>query len=244
MIEEGALDGVDAAFGLHLFQPLPTGSVGILKGAMMAQSDEFSLVVKGKGGHGSMPHTAIDPILAASHIVINVQTIVSRNVDPLKPCVVSFGTVSGGTVFNIIPTEVSLSGTVRSFDAAVQALAERRLREIAEETARALGASCSFDYVKGYPALVNPAGMVDFVTGVAVKVLGESCLIRMDPIMGGEDFAYYLQKVPGAFFFFGAGDGCPFPHHHPAFDIDEKALPPATLLMASLALEFLGSRKS
>jgi amidohydrolase len=244
MIEEGALDGVDAAFGLHLFQPLPTGSVGILKGAMMAQSDEFSLVVKGKGGHGSMPHTAIDPILAASHIVINVQTIVSRNVDPLKPCVVSFGTVSGGTVFNIIPTEVCLSGTVRSFDAAVQTLAERRLQEIAEETARALGASCSFNYVKGYPALVNHAGMVDFVTGVAARVLGESCIIRMDPIMGGEDFAYYLQKVPGAFFFFGAGDGCPFPHHHPAFDIDEKALPPATLLMASLALGFLGGRKS
>ena len=241
MIEEGALDGVDAAFGLHLFQPLPTGSVGLVKGAMMAQSDEFSLVVKGKGGHGSMPHTAVDPILVASHIVVNVQSIVSRNVDPLKPCVISFGTVSGGTVFNIIPSEVSLSGTLRSFDAAVQALAERRLKEIAEDTARALGASCSFDYVKGYPALVNHAGMVDFVTGVAAKVLGESCLIRIDPIMGGEDFAYYLQKVPGAFFLFGAGDGCPFPHHHPGFDIDERALPQATLLLASLALEFLGS---
>jgi len=240
-IEEGALDGVDAIFGLHLWQPFPTGSVGIVKGAMMAQSDEFSLVVKGKGGHGSMPHTAVDPILVASHIVVNVQTIVSRNVDPLKPCVVSFGTVSGGTVFNIIPGEVSLSGTVRSFDHVVQSLAERRLREIAEETARALGASCSFNYVKGYPALVNHAGMVDFVKGVAVKVLGEKCLRPFDPIMGGEDFAYYLQKVPGAFFFFGAGDGCPFPHHHPGFDIDERALPQATLLMASLALEFLGS---
>ncbi|MDH7513302.1 MAG: amidohydrolase [Clostridiales bacterium] len=244
MIEEGALDGVDAVFGLHLWQPLPTGTVGIVKGAMMAQSDEFSLVVKGKGGHGSMPHTAIDPILAASHIVVNVQTIVSRNVDPLKPCVVSFGTVSGGTVFNIIPAEVSLTGTVRSFETAVQDLAERRLHEIAEETARAMGASCSFNYIKGYPALVNHAGMVDFVTGVAAKVLGENCLKRIDPIMGGEDFAYYLQKIPGAFFFFGAGDGCPFPHHHPVFEIDEKALPQAVLLMASLALEFLGGRQA
>jgi amidohydrolase len=243
MIEEGALDGVDGVFGLHLWQPLPTGSVGVIKGAMMAQSDEFSLVVRGKGGHGSMPHTAVDPILAASHIVVNVQTIVSRNVDPLKPCVVSFGTVSGGTVFNIIPTEVCLSGTVRSFDAAVQALAERRLREIGEETARALGASCSFDYVKGYPALVNHAGMVDFVTGVAAKILGEGCVKPIAPIMGGEDFAYYLQKVPGSFFLFGAGDGCPFPHHHPGFDIDERALPQAALLMASLALEFLEDRK-
>jgi len=215
----------------------------MVKGPMMAQSDEFSLVVKGKGGHGSMPHTAVDPILVASHIIVNAQTIVSRNVDPLKPCVVSFGTVSGGTVFNIIPAEVSLSGTARSFDAAVQALAERRLREIAEETARAMGASCSFNYIKGYPALVNHAGMVDFVTSVAARVLSEDCLKRIDPIMGGEDFAYYLQKVSGAFFFFGAGNGCSFPHHHPGFDIDERALPQATLLMASLALEFLGGRQ-
>ncbi len=243
MIEEGALDGVDAVFGLHLWQPLPTGSVGIVKGPMMAQSDEFSIIVKGKAGHGSMPHTAVDPILAASHIVVNVQTIVSRNVDPLKPCVVSFGTVNGGTVFNIIPAEVSLSGTVRSFDAAVQDLAERRLREIAEETGRALGASCSFNYIKGYPALVNHPGMVDLVSGVAARVLGEGCLKPIEPIMGGEDFAYYLQEVPGAFFFFGAGDGCPFAHHHPGFDIDEKALPKAALLMASLALEFLEGRQ-
>ncbi|MBM3285174.1 MAG: amidohydrolase [Candidatus Aminicenantes bacterium] len=240
MLEEGALDGVDAVFGLHLWQPLPAGSIGIVKGPMMAQSDEFSLLVKGKGGHGSMPHTAIDPILVASQIVVNVQTIVSRNIDPLKPCVVSFGTVSGGTVFNIIPSEVSLSGTVRSFDASVQDLAERRLREIAGETARAFGASCILNYVKGYPALVNHAEMVDFVTGVAAKVLGESCHKPIEPIMGGEDFAYYLEKVLGAFFFFGAGDGCPFPHHHPAFEIDEKALPQAVLLMTSLALEFLG----
>ncbi len=244
MIDDGALDGVDAVFGLHLWQPLPTGKVGILKGPMMAQSDEFSVVVRGKGGHGSMPHLAIDPILVASHIVVNVQTIVSRNVDPLKPCVVSFGSVSGGTTFNIIPAEVSLIGTVRSFDADVQALAERRLREIAAETARALGASCTLDYIKGFPALVNHGQMVDFVTDTARKVLGEDCLKPISPIMGGEDFAYYLQKVPGAFFFFGAGDGCPFPHHHPAFDIDEKALPQATLLMASLALEFLGGERA
>lgn len=239
MIDEGALDGVDAIFGLHLWQPLPTGSVGILKGPMMAQSDEFSLLVQGQGGHGSMPHTTIDPILVASHIVLDVQTIVSRNVDPLKPCVVSFGWVKGGTVFNIIPAEVSLGGTVRSFDPAVQSLVERRLREIADGTARGFGAACRLDYVRGFPVLVNPGGMVDFVTAVARKVLGPNCLKPIEPIMGGEDFAYYLKKVPGAFLFFGAGDGCPFPHHHPAFDLDERALPQAVLLMTCLALEFL-----
>ena len=240
MVEEGALDGVDAVFGLHLWQAFPTGKVGVIKGPILAQADNFSIIVKGKGGHGALPHTAVDPIVAAAQIILSCQTIVSRNVDPLKPCVVTFGTVNGGTTNNIIPAEVALTGTVRTFDPAVQALAERRLREIAEETAKAFGASCQVDYMLGYPAVVNDAAMVDFATGVAKRVLGEGCLYPFDPVMGGEDFAFYLQKVPGAFIFLGAGDGHEFPHHHPAFDIDERALPVGALLNTSLALEFLG----
>ncbi len=241
MIEEGALEGVDAVFGFHLWQPLPTGSIGIVKGAMMAQSDNFSIAVKGKGGHGSMPHTTVDPILVASHLVVNIQSIVSRNVDPLKPAVVSFGTVKGGTINNIIPGEVSLTGTVRTFDPSLQSLAEIRLKEITEETCKAFGATAGFKFEKGYPPLVNHEAMVDFVLEVAAKTLGEDRIQTIDPVMGGEDFAYFLQKVPGAFLFFGMGDGMEFPHHHPAFDLDEKALPQATLLMASLALEYLGA---
>lgn len=241
MIEEGALEGVDAIFGLHLWQPLPTGTVGLVKGAMMASSDEFRLIVRGKGGHGSMPHQTADPILAAAQIVVNVQSIVSRNIDPLKPCVVSFGTIDGGTAFNIIPDEVCLKGTVRTFEAEVQDLAQRRLREIAEQTAMALGATATLEYKKGFPALVNHPGAVDFVAEVARNVLGGDCLKSINPVMGGEDFAYYLQKIPGAFFFFGAGDGCPYPHHHPAFDLDERALPSATMLMSSLALAYLNN---
>jgi amidohydrolase len=241
MIEEGALEGVDAVFGLHLWQPLPTGSIGIVKGAMMAQPDDFSITVKGKGGHGSMPHTTVDPILVASHLVVNIQSIVSRNVDPLKPVVVSFGTVKGGTIYNIIPGEVSLTGTVRTFDSSIQSLAEKRLREITEETCKAFGATAEFEYEKGYPPLVNHEAMVDFVLEVTGKTLGEDRIQAIDPVMGGEDFAYFLQKVPGAFLFFGMGDGMEFPHHHPAFDLDEKALPQATLLMTSLALEYLGA---
>lgn len=240
MVEEGVLDGVDAVFGLHLWQPFPTGMIGVIQGPMLAQADNFSLTVKGKGGHGAMPHTAVDPILAAAQIIVNSQSIVSRNVDPLKPCVVTFGTINGGTTHNIIPAEVTMAGTLRTFDSAVQVLAERRLREIAEETAKALGASCRVEYMTGYPAVVNDAAMVDFASGVAQRVLGESCLRPFDPVMGGEDFAYYLQKVPGAFIFLGAGDGLEFPHHHPSFDIDEKALPLGALLLTSLALEFLG----
>lgn len=239
MIEEGALEGVDAIFGLHLWQPLPTGTLGIVKGPMMAQPDQFSVIVKGKGGHGSMPQTTVDPILVASHLVVNVQSIVSRNVDPLKPVVVSFGTVEGGTIYNVIPNEVRLTGTVRTFDPTLQHLAERRLQEITEETCKAFGASGQVDYEKGYPPLVNNDAMVDFVLETARKTLGEENIRPIDPVMGGEDFAYYLQRVPGAFFFFGIGDGMEFPHHHPAFDLDEKALPLAALLMSFLALEYL-----
>jgi amidohydrolase len=239
MVDEGVMEGVDAIFGLHLWQPLPTGTIGIVKGAMMAQPDYFSIKVKGRGGHGSMPQTTVDPILVASHLVVNIQSIVSRNVDPLKPVVVSFGTVKGGTIYNVIPGEVSLTGTVRTFDPSLQSLAQRRLKEITEETCKAFGAKAEFQYEKGYPPLVNPEAMVDLVLDVAKKVLGEKSVKDIDPVMGGEDFAYFLGKVPGAFLFFGMGDGMEFPHHHPAFDLDEKALPQAALLLTSLALEFL-----
>jgi len=239
MIKEGALEGVDAIFGLHFWQPLPTGSVGVVKGAMMAQPDVFTIIIKGKGGHGSMPQQTVDPILVASHVVVNTQSIVSRNVDPLKPAVVSFGTVNGGTIYNIIPEKVSLTGTVRTFDSSVQELAENRLREITEETCKAFGAEAEIKYEKGYPPLINDEAMADFIIEVTKKTLGEERIKDIDPVMGGEDFAYFLQKVPGAFLFFGMGDGMKCPHHHPAFDLDEKALPKATLLMTALALEYL-----
>jgi len=239
MIEEGALEGVDAIFGLHFWQPLPTGLIGVVKGPMMAQSDNFRIMVKGKGGHGSMPHQTVDPILVASHLVVSLQSIVSRNVDPLKAAVLSFGTVDGGTVYNIIPGQVKLSGTVRTFDPPLQALIEKRLREIAEGVSKSLGAEAGVEYEIGYPPLVNDPASVDFVLEVVKKSLGEERIKPIAPVMGGEDFAYYLQKIPGAFLFFGAGDGTRFPHHHPGFDFDEKALPQAVLLMTSLATEYL-----
>ena len=239
MIKAGALEGVGAIFGLHLWQGLPTGTVGIVKGPMMAQSDNFRITVKGRGGHGSMPQAIVDPILTAAELVVNLQSIVSRNVDPLKPAVLSFGTIHGGTVYNIIPNEVKLSGTVRMFDPKIQTLMKKRLREIVEGTCAAFKAAADFEYEEGYPPLVNDPASVDFVLAVVEKALGEENIIAVDPVMGGEDFAYYLQEVPGAFFFLGAGDGTKYPHHHPAFDIDEKALPPAAFLMTALALEYL-----
>ncbi|MBZ5499459.1 MAG: amidohydrolase [Acidobacteriia bacterium] len=239
MIAEGALQDVDAIFGLHLWQGFPTGTVACLRGAMMASTDEFAITVAGKGGHGAMPQVAVDPILATSQLVVNLQSIVSRNVDPLQASVVTVGKIEGGFAHNIIPSQASIYGTVRTFDREIQRLIEKRIEEIMEGTCRIFGAKGILKYERGYPALVNNAAMSDLVLEVARRTLGAGCVQEAAPVMGGEDFAYYLQQVPGAFLFFGMGDGTEFPHHHPAFDIDERALPQATLLMSSLALEYL-----
>ena len=239
MIEEGALDGVDAIFGLHLWESLQTGKVGLLAGPLMAQADNFRITVTGRGGHGSMPQATADPILAAGHLIVALQSIVSRNIDPLKPAVLSFGTVSGGTVYNIIPNEVRLSGTVRTFEPEVQALMKKRLAEIVEATGQAGDVRAVLEYEDGYPPLINPPDSVEFARRTVESLWGPEAIVPFRPVMGGEDFARYLQKIPGAFLFLGSGDGKPHPHHHPGFDLDDRALVPATALLSALALSFL-----
>jgi len=192
MIEEGALEGVEAVFGLHLWQGMPTGTLGIVKGPMMAQSDNLWITVKGRGGHGALPHTAVDPVLVAAQLVVTLQSVVSRNVDPLKPAVLTFGAVHGGTTNNIIPGEVKLTGTVRTLDPKVQALMKKRIREVVEGTCAAFGASADIVYEDGYPPLVNDAASADLVLEVAKRALGEENILAIDPVMGGEDFARYL----------------------------------------------------
>lgn len=235
MIEDGALDGLAAIFGLHLWQPLPTGQVGIIAGPMMAQADNFEVEVRGKGGHGSMPHLTVDPIWVAAQLISSIQGLVSRETDPLQPLVISFGTIHGGTIYNIIPEKVEVTGTVRTLDAKLQARIEKRLAEVCEMTARAWQAEVGFNYKRGYPVLVNHEREVELVKQVVREIWGEERLVSIKPIMGGEDFAYYLQKIPGAFLFFGAGNGQSYPHHHSRFDIDENALPEAAFLLANLA---------
>lgn len=187
-----------------------------------------------------MPHATADPILAAGQLIVALQSVVSRSVDPLKPAVLSFGTVSGGTAYNIIPNEVRLGGTVRTFEPAVQAVMRKRLEEIAEATARAAGVRAAVEYEEGYPAVVNPDESVDFVARTVESLWGREAILPFVPVMGGEDFAYYLRKVPGAFIFVGSGDGMPHPHHHPGFDLDERALERAAALLAALAVSFMG----
>jgi amidohydrolase len=239
MIRDGALQEVDAIFGLHLWAGFPTGTIACRKGAMMASTDEITITIHGRGGHGSMPHDTVDPILAASQLVVNLQSIVSRNVDPLQSAVLSIGKIEGGTAPNIIPPSVKLYGTVRTFDGSLRDLIEKRIGEIVEGTCRAFGAVGELRYERGYPALINEDGAADLVLDTARRTLGAERILNAAPVMGGEDFACYLQQIPGAFLFFGMGNGVGYPHHHPAFDMDEEALPQAALLLSSLALEYL-----
>ena len=242
MIEEGALDGVDRVFGLHLWQPLPTGIVGVRAGAMMAQADNFEVVIRGRGGHASQPNVTVDPVVAASQVVVAAQTIVSRFIDPLQPVVVSFTTIHGGRIHNIIPDEVRLSGTVRTLDAQTQVAVKQRLGEVCEAACRLYGATAEFTYIEGYPPVVNDPTSVDLVSRVAARELGAGSVRTVAPIMGGEDFAYYLQRVPGAFAALGMGTNRSHPHHSARFDIDESVLPLGVRLMTAVALEMLGAQ--
>lgn len=240
MVAEGALEGVDQIFGIHLWQPLPTGIVGLCPGPMMAQPDEFEIVVRGQGGHASQPQVTIDPVLTAAHLIVAAQSVVSRSTDPIQAGVLSITTIHGGSASNIIPDTVTLAGTVRTLDLATQHLIKRRLQEVAERTCGLFGATAEFHFEDGYPPLVNDPGSVDLVAKTAAREFGEQQVRRIPPVMGGEDFAYYLEKVPGAFAFLGMGDGRPYPHHNARFDMDERALPLGVRLMVSVALEMLG----
>jgi amidohydrolase len=239
MVRDGALEGVDRVFGLHLWQPLPTGLVGVCPGPMLAQSDNFEVVVAGRGGHASQPHMLADPVLAAAQLVVAAQSIVSRAVDPLDAAVVSFSTIHGGQAHNIIPDEVRLTGTVRTYEAGAQQVIKRRLRDVAEAISAGAGATARLTYEDGYPPVVNDPGVTERVAAAARRELGDDRVQRIRPVMGGEDFAYYLREVPGAFVFLGMGDGCPYPHHNARFDLDERALPLGVRLMVSVALELM-----
>lgn len=244
MVEDGALDGVDAIFGAHLWSMAPVGKVWISPGPIMANVDDFTIVVKGKGGHGAIPQETVDSIVIGSQIVMNLQTIASRNVSPLDNIVVTIGTFHAGDNFNVIADTCRMTGTVRSFMPEVRDLAEKRLREIVQGTAAMMGGSATIEYDRGYPAVINHGQEAEIVRQAAIATLGEDHVDPMIPTMGGEDFSYYLQKVPGAFVFVGAGNpdkGADFPHHHPRFDIDEQSMLINAEVLGRSAIQFLES---
>jgi amidohydrolase len=227
MIEDGCLRGVDAVFGVHLNTVLGTGQIGVCEGPAMAAADRFGVEISGSGGHGGFPHQTVDALVVAARAVLDLQLVVSRYVDPLQPAVVSVGKLEAGSGFNVIAGKASLQGTVRTLSEEVRDLVEAKIDQTLRGLCEGTGASYGLDYQRGYPPLVNHPAASETVRE-AVRGLGRYELVEREPIMGGEDFAYYLREVPGCFFFVGAGNeekGTTYPHHHPRFNIDEDALP-------------------
>ncbi len=242
MIAEGVLDLADvgSAYALHLWSPLAAGSVAVRSGPTMAAQDEFRARIVGRGGHGALPHTALDPIVAAAQAIVAMQSIVSRSIDPIEAAVVTVGSLHAGDAPNVIPHEALLAGTLRAFDGGVRRQLRGRVAEVLEGTARAAGCSVEFELIEGYPAVVNAVEAVEQVRQAASALFGVENVIESAPMAAAEDFSYFLEQRPGAFIFLGAGNesrGISAPHHSPEFDIDESALPLGTALLARLALQ-------
>lgn len=242
MIADGCLDGVDAIFGTHLWSTLPVGTIGYREGFTMAASDRFEIEVIGRGGHGAKPQETVDSIVVGSQIVSKLQQIVSRRVDPLKPAVVTIGSFHAGNAFNVIADRAKLVGTVRTFQADVRDLIEKEIEKVVQGECVSSGATYAYRYERGYDALYNHPEETRFFVETLQQIYDPHKVIQIEPSMGGEDFAYYLQKVPGTFFFTGAGNpelGANYPHHHPKFDIDERAMLIASKSLIAVALRFL-----
>ena len=236
--DQGALDGVTAAFGLHLWSPLPVGKLGVNRGALMAAVDNFTIDIEGRGGHGASPHEAADPILAAARVVEALQSVVSREISPLDSAVVTIGSIHGGTAFNIIPNSVQLHGTARSFTELTGRALPEKIRRIVEGTASACGVTARIRYERTNGATVNDPKMADIVIEVARGLLGEENVETDTRTLGGEDMSVYLDRVPGCFFFVGCAKEGPLrPHHSPEFDIDERALAVGTVVMEAVLRE-------
>jgi len=242
MIKDNVLDGVDAIYGAHLWNYQPTGTIGVKSGPVMAAADLFEIIIKGRGGHGATPHGTVDAILVASHIVQSLQSIVSRNTNPLESTVVTVGKINGGYNFNVISDKVILKGTTRAYSEENRSLIKKRMKEILDGISKSFGADIMLDYKDGYPPVINETECSNYVLNAAKQVVGNGAI---DPYltMGGEDFSYFLQKKPGCFFFIGSApneyEPQSVPHHCSHFDIDEESLLIGTSLFVQLVENLL-----
>ncbi len=245
MVEEGLFKKfpVDAVYALHNWPGLAVGKMAVRAGAMMAATDEIKIKVRGTGGHAALPHLAVDPVVATAHIITALQTIASRNANPIDALVVSLCSMQTSQVgaFNVIPGHVELIGTVRTFSAEMRVLAEKRIKEVATSVAQGLGASAEVEYRRGYPATVNTEKEAVFAAQVGEKVFGKGNVVTDgEPTMGGEDFSYMLQARPGAYVFLGQGGqqgGCFL--HNPGYDFNDEVIPLGAGYLAALVEESL-----
>ncbi|MFN5513804.1 MAG: M20 family metallopeptidase [Cyanobacteriota bacterium] len=230
MIEAGVLENprVEAIVGLHLWNNLPAGTVGVCPGPLMAAVECFHCTLLGKGGHGAMPHQTVDAVVLGAQVVTALQGIVARNVDPLKAAVVTVGEFHSGSALNVIADSARLRGTVRYFDPSLEGYFGRRLESVIQGLCQAQGADYELNYWRLYPPVINNEGIAHKIGVIAQRVLGQEALIPHCQTMGGEDMSFFLEARPGCYFFLGAANpalGLDFPHHHPRFNFDESVLP-------------------
>jgi len=247
MIEEGVLEKIDSIFALHMYSSIGVGTVGYKPGPLLAAGDFFNIKIVGKGGHGGLPHLAIDPIVIAANAITTLQTIVSREVDPLESSVISICNMQAGiSAYNIIPDSATFGGTIRSLNPELRMYLPRRMKEILDGVIPALRGSYEFNLMEKFPATINDEEMTTLAVRVAQDMLGEDKVFQMKALMGSEDFSYYLQKIPGTFVFLGVGNkekGIIYPQHHPKYDIDEDVLPIGTAINVAVSIEYLFKNK-
>jgi len=245
MIKAGVLKNpeVNGIFGLHSDSAIPIGEIGVKNGPMMAQADDFDITIIGKGGHGARPQDGIDAIVVASAVIQALQTIPSRRISPLKSVVISVGIIEGGTARNVICDKVILKGTARTLEKGITKKIPDLLKEIVSGVTRGYGADFELNYYEGYPILVNNPDMTDLIRSSISRVFGKQAIFEVkEPMMGGEDFAYFLKNVPGSFIRLGIRNekiGAVHPWHHPEWKMDEKAIEIGSSLLAQVAFDFL-----
>lgn len=249
MIKEGVLNNpsVDAVIGLHVNEDIKAGHIGVKRGVVHAASNPFTIIIKGKGAHGAHPDAGIDPVVIASNVIMSLQTIVSREIPPTDPAVITVGTIHGGTAQNIIPEEVTISGVIRTLRAEHRTYVKQRLVEVVSGITSSMRGSCEIKIEESYPCLYNDDNMLDLVESSAKEIIGAQAIEALDkPSMGVESFAYFSMEVPSAFYFLGVRNeekGIIHPAHGCLFDIDEEALPIGVAIQCKAAFDFL-SKKS
>ena len=242
MVEQGAVEGVDDVFGIHIWSQIPTHSIACNPGPSFASADIFKIHFKGQGGHGAIPQACIDAAIIASSFVMNVQSVVSRTIDPQQPAVVTVGKMVVGTRFNIIAENAEIEGTVRCFDPETRDHIEEQLKIYAENTAAIYGGTATVEYIRGTQAVINGTESAELVQQVAAAAFGEDVIYDEKPTMGGEDFSFYLDEVPGSFALVGSGNAekdTQWAHHHGKFNVDEEAMATGAELYAQYAWAYL-----
>jgi amidohydrolase len=244
MIEAGVMENpkVDYCIGCHMWPDIPERTIGVRPGPFMAAMDRFDIKIKGKGGHGAMPHLCVDALEVGTQVVNALQRIVSRHMDPLEPTVVTIGTFHAGTAFNIIPGEAELSGTSRTFSRDTWNTWEARIEKVVRGVCESMGSDYELSYSQGYPVTINDESMAELVHRCAEKVVGENRVVVPQKTMGGEDFAYYLQRSPGCYFALGVGREGAAAVHHPSFDFNEDVMLLGMETHCRIGLELLKRR--